>query len=166
MVKNYLFDQENRLACTTWACARLCARKPRPRPLLLRKMTKNRILSVIFISAQRAQPRARPCSARQSILLIKEILFDYLIASVAQKLTDLAQIEVRTKIFKNEGGCDQWLYLEHSTINIFLRRTIVRENFFRVFGDVILHESLFKPIRVINRTNSRSIWTRLCEDMD
>ena len=51
----------------------------------------------------RAQPRARPCNARQSILLIKEILFDYLITSVAQKLADLAQIEVRAKLFKNGG---------------------------------------------------------------
>ena len=52
--------------------------------------------------------RARTCSARQSIFLIKEILFDYLIASVAQKLIVLAQNEVKAKLFKNDGGgCDQ-----------------------------------------------------------
>jgi len=38
------------------------------------------------------QPRARPFSARRSILLIKKILFDYL-------------IEFNTKIFKNERNC-------------------------------------------------------------
>ena len=52
----------------------------------------------------RAQPRARPHGGRQWILLTKEILFDYLIASVAQKLTDLAQIQLRAKLFKNGGG--------------------------------------------------------------
>ena len=42
----------------------------------------------------RARNRARPSSAHQSILLIKEMLFDYLIASVAQQLADLAQNQV------------------------------------------------------------------------
>ena len=39
----------------------------------------------------------------------------------------------------------------------FLRvvhQNAVRENFFRDFGKIICIESLFKPIRVINRTNS------------
>eukprot|EP00493_Phyllostaurus_siculus_P004484 UN04505 len=40
------------------------------------------------------------------------------------------------------------------------------EIFFRDFHDVIWFENLFKPIRVINRTNSRSIWTRTGEDID
>ena len=39
-----------------------------------------------------------------TVLLIKEIIFDYLIASVAQKLADLAQIEGRAKLFKNGWG--------------------------------------------------------------
>ena len=51
----------------------------------------------------RAQPRVRPSSASQSILLIKEILFDYLIVNVAQKLIDLAQIEVTEKSSKMGG---------------------------------------------------------------
>ena len=50
------------------------------------KIAKNRILLPIFTTAQRARNRARPHGARQQILLSKEILFDYLIASVAQKL--------------------------------------------------------------------------------
>ena len=64
------------------------------------KITKNRISTIISIGTQ----RARPYSARQSIFLIKEILFDYLIASVAQKLSDLAKIEVNAKIFKSVRG--------------------------------------------------------------
>ena len=50
---------------------------------------------------------ARPCSERQSIFLIKETLCDYLIASVAQQLADLDQIEVKAKLFKKWGGGDQ-----------------------------------------------------------
>ena len=66
-------------------------------------MTKNRISSVIFIGAQRARNRARPCSARQSIFLTEEIIFDFLIDSVAQKLVKLESVENNGKIenFKN-----------------------------------------------------------------
>ena len=45
-------------------------------------------------------------------------------------------------------------------------RNVVRENFFRDIADVMLVRNLFKPIRVINRTNSRPIWTPTCEDID
>ena len=38
----------------------------------------------------RAQPRARPYGASQLIPLITEMVFDYLIVDVAQKLADLA----------------------------------------------------------------------------
>ena len=51
----------------------------------------------------------------------------------------------------------------------FLRtghRNVVRENFFRGFGDIKCSKSLFQPIRVINRTNSWAIWTRTSEDID
>ena len=50
----------------------------------------------------------------------------------------------------------------------FLRvvhQNAVRENFFRDFGEIICIESLFKPIRIINRTNSWVIWTRTSEDI-
>ena len=63
---------------------------------------------IIFIMAGahllRAQPRKPPCDAWQSILLIKEMLFDYLIASAAQKLADIAQIQVRAKLLVKWGG--------------------------------------------------------------
>ena len=75
-----------------------------PPPITIEKNDKKlNFISYFYWRSARTQPRARPCSARQSILLIKGILFDYLIASVAQKLTDLAQIEVRAKLFKNGG---------------------------------------------------------------
>ena len=47
-------------------------------------------------------------------------------------------------------------------MNIFWQQTIGMscEKFFRVFGDVILVESLFKPNRVLTRTSSQTIWTR------
>ena len=45
-------------------------------------------------------------------------------------------------------------------------RNVVREDFFRDFGDVTLVQNLFKQIRAINRTNSRPIWTPTCEDID
>ena len=59
--------------------------------------------------------------------------------------------------------------LQNTKIVHFLRmvhRNAVREIFFRDFGKIICIESLFKPIRVINRTNSRAIWTRIGEDID
>ena len=51
----------------------------------------------------------------------------------------------------------------------FLRtdhRNVVHENFFRDFGDIICIKNLFRPIRVINRTNSWAILTRIGEDID
>ena len=51
----------------------------------------------------------------------------------------------------------------------FLRtnhRNVVHENFFRALGEIICIKNLFKPIRVINRTNSWAIWTRISEDID
>ena len=45
-------------------------------------------------------------------------------------------------------------------------RNVVRQNYFRDIGDVMLVRNLFRLIRVINRTNSRPIWTPTCEDID
>ena len=38
------------------------------------------------------------------------------------------------------------------------------EIFFRDFRYVIRIENMFKPIRAINRTDSRAIWMRICEE--
>ena len=59
------------------------------------------------------------------------------------------------KIIKNTKN-DHFLMVHH--------RKVVREIFFRVFGDIILVKSLFRTIRFVNRTNSRPIWTRTGEE--
>jgi hypothetical protein len=41
----------------------------------------------------------------------------------------------------------------------------VREYFFKHFLDILWIKNMFKPIRAINRINSRVIWTRICEDI-
>ena len=43
-------------------------------------------------------PRARPFSARQSILLITEMVFDYLIAIVSLKAAEIGLFEVAKKV--------------------------------------------------------------------
>ena len=94
VVKKHLLDQENWLARTRSARARLRARKPRPRPVVLEKSRKFFKLWVTYFGAQRARNRARPSSARQSILLIMEMIFDYLIASLAQKSEKIQSFEI------------------------------------------------------------------------
>ena len=69
-----------------------------PRPLLLRKMTKNQISLFIFIGAQ----RTRLFSARHSILLTEEIVFDYSIDSLVQKLVKLEYVGNNGKMKKFE----------------------------------------------------------------
>lgn len=55
--------------------------------------------------------------------------------SLAEKLADLAQIQVIAKLIKNGGG-DQWVHLEHSTMMFFFferkcaRMIFVRANLF------------------------------------
>ena len=57
-------------------------------------MTKNQISLFIFIGAQ----RTRLFSARHSILLTEEIVFDYSIDSLAQKLVKLESVENNGKM--------------------------------------------------------------------
>ena len=59
-------------------------------------------MGYIFWRAARAQPRVRPSSAHQSIFLIMEMIFDYLIASLAQKSEKIQSFEFLTilKILK------------------------------------------------------------------
>ena len=42
----------------------------------------------------------------------------------------------------------------------------MREKFLKDFLDILVIKNMFKMIRAINRTDSRSIWTRLGEDID
>ena len=80
------------MARTRRARARLRARKPRSRPVILEKSRKLFKLWVTYFGAQ----RARPSSARQSIVLIMEMIFDYLIASLAQKAEKIQSFEILT----------------------------------------------------------------------
>ena len=68
-------------------------------PIAMMKITKkSHFASHLCWRSARAQPRARPHGARESILLIKEILFDYLIASLAQKLAQIESVENHEKL--------------------------------------------------------------------
>ena len=59
VIKKHLLDQENWLARTRRARARLRARKPRSRPVILEKSRKLFKLWVTYFGAQRARNRAR-----------------------------------------------------------------------------------------------------------
>ena len=63
--------------------------------------------------------------------------------------------KIAYEIIKNTKN-DQFLMAHY--------RKVVRENFFRGFGNIILVKSLFKTIRSINPSNSRPIWTRTGEE--
>ena len=76
------------------------ARTPRA-PRAIKTLHENAIFYDFQYIRTSTARSARTYGACQSIFLIQEILFDYLIATAAQKLTDLAQIEVRAKLFKN-----------------------------------------------------------------
>ena len=59
--------------------------------------------------------------------------------------------------------------LENTKNERFLKtdhRNVVFEIFLSDIGDVMLVRNFFRPIRVINCTNSRPIWTPTCEDID
>ena len=44
-------------------------------------------------------------------------------------------------------------------------RDLTIKKYFHDFSNIILFQNIFKPIRVINRTDPRIIWTRLSEDI-
>ena len=67
------------------------------------KKSKNRhFLLHVFWRAARAQVRARSQNARQCVLLITKMIFDYLIAILAQKAEILEKVE-NWPIFKNSS---------------------------------------------------------------
>ena len=68
------------------------------------------------------RPRAPPFSARQSIFLIKEMFFDYLIDNIAQKLVKLESVENNGKIENFQNFHFFWhfaIFLWFSTNSIF-----------------------------------------------
>ena len=61
------------------------------------------------------------------------------------------------------------LRAEYGHFSHFLKtdlQNVVRKNFLEDFSDTLWVENMFRPIRVINRTDSEVIWTRICEDID
>ena len=74
-----------------WRALEGRARKPRLRLAILEKSGKLIILRFTYVDAQ---PRARPSSARQSIFLITEMIFDYLVAIVAPKAEKIALLKI------------------------------------------------------------------------
>ncbi len=78
------------------------AETARPPIVMVKNHKKSNFPSHICWRSARAQPRSRPYGAHQPILLTKEILFDYLIASVAQKLAEIEFVENHEKIEKSQ----------------------------------------------------------------
>ena len=78
-------------------------------------MTKNQISLFIFIGAQ----RTRLFSARHSILLTEEIVFDYSIDSLAQKLVKLESVENNGKMKNFEKFQIYQFFFWFSTNSIF-----------------------------------------------
>ena len=76
--------------------ARAVVRALRAKTATSRKSYFWQFFEMDWVGAQfsRAHPRARTHSARQSILLTKEILFDYWIITVSLKLAKICSIEV------------------------------------------------------------------------
>ena len=69
------------------------------------------------------------------------------------------------KVIVSEIACES---LENTKHKRFLKtdhRNFILEIFFSDIGDVMLVRNFFRPIRVINRTISRPIWTPTCEDI-
>ena len=80
--------------------ARGCAREKRaPTRPTLKKLAKSSYYKVGRVGARfsRAQPRARPYSARQSIALIMKMILNILIVSVSLKLAEINRLEVTKK---------------------------------------------------------------------
>ena len=91
----------------------------------------------------------RSCGKTKCILLPRNYLKFPLVKVIVRKIAYKSLITTKNVRF---------LRMDH--------RNVVHENFFRGLGDMICTKHLFKPIRVINRTNSWAIWTRTTEDID
>ena len=85
-MKNHLRDQENRLARTRRARAETA---PPPGHTWKKWEIHHITLHICWRTT-----RARPSNARQSILLITEMIFDYLVAIVAPKAEKIALLKI------------------------------------------------------------------------
>ena len=115
LFQTFHFSESNMSACT-------CARAARQN----KSLTKQRFLTFLeYRGAEarfpRAQPRARPHTARQSILLIKQMLFDYLIVCVALKLAKISAIEIFRKCIQMRKIVEEKAAPLNGLIVIFFR---------------------------------------------
>ena len=70
------------------------------------------------------------------------------------------------KVIVSKIACESLSNINNQRFLTTDHRNVVRENFFRDIEGVTLVRNLFRPIRIINRTNSRTIWTPTYEDID
>ena len=105
-----------------------------------------RLVKIQYIFTSLSRKIYRSYEKTEAILLARKYLNFPLVKAIVSKIA--------YEIIKNTKN-DHFLMAHH--------RKIVREIFFRVFGNIILVKSFFKTIRFINRTNSRPIWTRTGE---
>ena len=63
-------------------------------------------------------------------------------------------------VFQPTSAKKKWKKKKTNSFRFLTRdhRKLVHENFFRSSGDIILVKNLFKPIKVIDRTNTLRIW--------
>ena len=94
--------------------ARAVVRALRAKTATSRKSYFQQFFEMDWVGARfpRAHPRARTHSAGQSILLTKEILFDYQIITISLKLAKICSIEVLQilpqKCILRQNGVKQW----------------------------------------------------------
>ena len=67
------------------------------------------------------------------------------------------------KVIVSKIACKSLYNTKNHFLTDYLQK-VVRENFFKGFGDVLSIKNMFKPIRIINRSHSQLIWTRAGEN--
>ena len=64
------------------------------------------------------------------------------------------------KVIVSKIACKSLYNTKNEHFLTAYHQKVVREIFFRGFGDVLSIKNMFKPIRIINRSHSQLIWTR------
>ena len=63
------------------------------------------------------------------------------------------------KVIVSKIACKSLYNTKNEHFLTAYHQKVVRENFFRGFGDILSIKNMFKPIRIINRSHSQLIWT-------
>ena len=96
-IKNHLHDLKISLARTLIAAARA---EIAPRQHIRKILKKSHFVWYMFWTAAHAEVQAHTFDDRKQKLTIFQMLFDYLVASLAQKLEKMEEIEIGCKIEK------------------------------------------------------------------